>query len=115
MRTRSLQRQRNKRGLELALLKITSAAEDYREAVENARLTWQDLLWSRTVAQEELALYQQLAQDTTAMYQDGMTSEIEYRQAVTNRDRARIQCQIADLELILHSIATRQLFLQEVD
>ena len=44
-----------------------------------------------------------------------MTSEIEYRQAVTNRDRARIQCQIADLELILHSIATRQLFLQEVD
>lgn len=115
MRTRSLQRQQNQLELELARLKITSVAEDYREAAENARLTWQDLLWSRSVAQEELNLYQQLAQDTTTMYQDGLTSETEYRQAVTNRDRARIQCQIADLELILHSIATRQLFLQEVD
>ena len=115
MRTRSLQRQQNQLELELARLKITSVAEDYQEAAENARLTWQDLMWSRSVAQEELKLYQQLAQDTTAMYQDGMTSETEYRQAVTNRDRARIQCQISDLELILHSIATRQLFLQEVD
>lgn len=115
MRTRSLQRQQNQLGEELAQLKITSVEEDYREAVENARLTWQDLLWSRDVALEELALYQQLAQDTTAMYQDGLTSETEYRQAITNRDRAEIQCQIADLELILHAISTRQLFVQEVD
>lgn len=115
MRTRNLQRQQNQLNLELAQLKITSVEEDYQEAMENARLTWQDLLWNRSVVQEELNLYQQLAQDTTTMYQDGLTSDTEYQQALTNRDRARIQCQIADLELILHAISTRQLFLQEVD
>ena len=34
--------------------------------------------------------------------------------AITNRDKAQIQCQIADLELLLHYIGTRQLFVQEV-
>ena len=69
---------------------------------------------SRQVSIEELELYQQLAQDTTNLYNRGMTTETEFNQAITNRDKAQIQCQIAELELLLHYIATRQLFVQEV-
>lgn len=115
MRTQSLQRQQNRLNLDLARLKIQDAEEDYKEAVENAELTWEDLLWSRQVALEEAELYRQLAEDTISLYNQGMTSETEYRQALVNRNRAEIQCEVADLELLLHCISTRQLFVQEVD
>ena len=114
MKTQSLQKSQRQLGLQLAQLKILDAEEKYQQATENAVLTWEDLLWNRQVALEELLLYQQLAQDTTNLYNRGMTTETEFNQATTNRDKAQIQCQIADLELLLHYIGTRQLFVQEV-
>ncbi len=115
MKTQILQRQQNQLNLELAQLKIQDAQKSYDEAVENAMLTWEDLVWSRQVALEERELYRQLAEDTISLYNQGMTSETEYRQALANRDRAEIQCEVADLELLLHCISTRQLFVQEVE
>ena len=112
MKTQSLQRNQRELSLQLAQQKIVDAEEKYQQAAENALLTWEDLLWNRQVALEELELYQQLAQDTTNLFNRGMTTETEFNQATTNRDKAQIQCQIADLELILHYIATRQLFVQ---
>ncbi len=114
MKTQSLQKSQRELSLQLAQLKILDAEEKYQQAAEDALLTWEDLLWSRQVALEELQLYQQLAQDTTNLYDRGMTTETEFNQAITNRDKAQIQCQIADLELLLHYIGTRQLFVQEV-
>lgn len=114
MKTQSLQKSQRQLGLQLAQLKILDAEEKYQQATENAVLTWEDLLWNRQVALEELQLYQQLAQDTTQLYNRGMTTETEFNQAITNRDKAQIQCQIVDLELLLHYIGTRQLFVQEV-
>lgn len=112
MKTQSLQRNQRELNLQLAQQKIVDAEEKYQQAAENALLTWEDLLWNRQVALEELELYQQLAQDTSNLFNRGMTTETEFNQATTNRDKAQIQCQIADLELILHYIATRQLFVQ---
>ena len=112
MKTQSLQRSQRELSLQLAQQKIVDAEEKYQQAAENALLTWEDLLWNRQLALEELELYQQLAQDTTALFNRGMTTETEFNQATTNRDKAQIQCRVADLELILHYIATRQLFVQ---
>ena len=112
MKTQSLQRSQRELSLQLAQQKIVDAEENYQQAAENALLTWEDLLWNRQLALEELELYQQLAQDTTALFNRGMTTETEFNQATTNRDKAQIQCRVADLELILHYIATRQLFVQ---
>ncbi len=114
MKTQSLQKSQRELSLQLAQLKILDAEEKYQQAAEDALLTWEDLLWNRQVSIEELELYQQLAQDTTNLYNRGMTTETEFNQAITNRDKALIQCQIADLELLLHYIGTRQLFVQEV-
>lgn len=114
MKTQSLQKSQRELSLQLAQLKILDAEEKYLQAAEDALLTWEDLLWNRQVSIEELELYQQLAQDTTNLYNRGMTTETEFNQAITNRDKAQIQCQIADLELLLHYIGTRQLFVQEV-
>ena len=114
MKTQRLQKNQRQLGLQLAQLKIFDAEEKYQQAAEDALLTWEDLLWNRQVALEELQLYQQLAQDTTNLYNRGMTTETEFNQAITNRDKAQIQCQIVDLELLLHYIGTRQLFVQEV-
>lgn len=114
LKTQSLQKSQRELSLQLAQLKILDAEEKYQQAAENALLTWEDLLWNRQVALEELELYQQLAQDTTNLFNRGMTTETEFNQAITNRDKAQIQCEVADLELILHYIATRQLFVQEV-
>jgi hypothetical protein len=114
MKTQSLQKSQRELSLQLAQLKILDAEEKYQQAAEDALLTWEDLLWNRQVSIEELELYQQLAQDTTNLYNRGMTTETEFNQAITNRDKAQIQCQIADLELLLHYIGTRQLFVQEV-
>jgi hypothetical protein len=114
MKTQSLQKSQRELSLQLGQLKILDAEEKYQQAAEAALLTWEDLLWNRQVAFEELQLYQQLAQDTTNLYNRGMTTETEFNQAITNRDKAQIQCQIADLELLLHYIGTRQLFVQEV-
>ena len=113
MKNQSIQRQQRQLNLELAKLKIQEAEESYSQAMEETLLTWEDLLWSRQVAKEERELYQQLAQDTTSLFNQGMTTETEFKQANTNRDRAQIQCEIADLELIIHYIATRQLFIPE--
>ena len=114
MKTQRLQKSQRELSLQLAQLKILDAEEKYQQAAEDALLTWEDLLWNRQVAFEELQLYQQLAQDTTNLYNRGMTTETEFNQAITNRDKAQIQCQIVDLELLLHYIGTRQLFVQEV-
>lgn len=114
MKTQSLQKSQRELSLQLAQLKILDAEEKYQQAAEDALLAWEDLLWNRQVSIEELELYQQLAQDTTNLYNRGMTTETEFNQAITNRDKAQIQCQIADLELLLHYIGTRQLFVQEV-
>lgn len=114
MKTQRLQKSQRELSLQLAQLKILDAEEKYQQAAEDALLTWEDLLWNRQVALEELQLYQQLAQDTTNLYNRGMTTETEFNQAITNRDKAQIQCQIVDLELLLHYIGTRQLFVQEV-
>lgn len=114
MKTQRLQKSQRELSLQLAQLKIFDAEEKYQQAAEDALLTWEDLLWNRQVALEELQLYQQLAQDTTNLYNRGMTTETEFNQAITNRDKAQIQCQIVDLELLLHYIGTRQLFVQEV-
>lgn len=114
MKTQSLQKSQRELSLQLAQLKILDAEEKYLQAAEDALLSWEDLLWNRQVSIEELELYQQLAQDTTNLYNRGMTTETEFNQAITNRDKAQIQCQIADLELLLHYIGTRQLFVQEV-
>lgn len=114
MKTQSLQKSQRELSLQLAQIKILDAEEKYLQAAEDALLTWEDLLWNRQVSIEELELYQQLAQDTTNLYNRGMTTETEFNQAITNRDKAQIQCQIADLELLLHYIGTRQLFVQEV-
>ena len=113
MKNQSIQRQQRQLNLELAKLKIQEAEESYSQAMEETLLTWEDLLWNRQVAKEERELYQQLAQDTTSLFNQGMTTETEFKQANTNRDRAQIQCEIADLELIIHYIATRQLFIPE--
>lgn len=115
MRTQALERQRNQLNLELAQLKIQDAQENYEETLENTILTWEDFIWNRQVALEERDLYQELAEDTINLYNRGMTSQTEYQQALTNRTRAQIQCEIADLELMLHFISTKQLFVQEVD
>ena len=112
MKTQSLQRSQRELSLQLAQQKIVDAEENYQQAAENALLTWEDLLWNRQLALDELELYQQLAQDTTALFNRGMTTETEFNQATTNRDKAQIQCRVADLELILHYIASRQLFVQ---
>ena len=96
----------------LTTVKVTEH-NSYSQAMEETLLTWEDLLWNRQVAKEERELYQQLAQDTTSLFNQGMTTETEFKQANTNRDRAQIQCEIADLELIIHYIATRQLFIPE--
>lgn len=114
MKTQRLQKSQRQLGLQLAQLKILDAEEKYQQVAEDALLTWEDLLWNRQVAFEELQLYQQLAHDTTNLYNRGMTTETEFNQATTNRDKAQIQCQIVDLELLLHYIGTRQLFVQEV-
>ena len=113
MKTQKLQRSQRQLNLQLAQLKIQEAEEKYQETMENSVLTWEDLLWNRQVALEELPLYQQLATDTINLFNRGLTTETEYNQALTNRDRAAIQCEIADLDLIIHHISTRQLFVQE--
>lgn len=113
MKNQSIQKQQRQLNLELAQLKIQEAEESYSQTMEETILTWEDLIWNRQVAQEELGLYQQLAQDTASLFNQGMTTETEFNQANTNRDRAQIQCEIADLELIIHYIATRQLFIPE--
>lgn len=113
MKTQSIQKQQRQLNLELAQLKIQEAEENYRQTMEESLLTWEDLIWNRQVALEELELYQQLAQDTSTLFNQGMTTETEFNQANTNRDRAQIQCEIADLELIIHYISTRQLFIPE--
>lgn len=113
MREQSIQQKQNTLNVELAQLKIADAEEEYYLALEANELTWTDLVWNRQVKSEEYALYEQLASDTETWYKQGLVSETDYRRAMTNRDNALLQTYLSDIDLILNSIETKQMFIQE--
>ena len=108
-----IKQKQNTLNVELAQLKIADAEEEYYLALEAHELTWTDLMWNRQVKSEEYALYEQLASDTETWYKQGLVSETDYRRAMTNRDNALLQTYLSDIDLILNSIETKQMFIQE--
>ena len=111
MRNQLIQEKQNQLHIDNSLLKITEAENKYQLAMEANKSTWEDLLWNRQVKYEEYALYEELANDNEIWHTQGLISDTEYRRSITNSDNALIQAYISDIDILLHSIKTRQMFI----
>lgn len=99
--------------IQLANLDILQATEDYRTDLEESITTKEDLLWTRSLNIEEANLYRELVSDMQNWFNAGFITDSENRQALVNYQKALIQCKITDIELLLNSIKTKMLFIDE--
>ena len=113
MKSKQIQAQQTDLDLQIAALKILDARESYDTNQDDIRQTWSDLLWTRSINAEQYQLYKTLAQDMENWYAAGLITESENRKAQINEQNAFIQCRISDIDLILHDIQTKMLFITE--
>lgn len=113
MKSKQIQAQQTDLDLQIAALKILDARESYDTNQDDIQQTWSDLLWTRSINAEQYQLYKTLAQDMENWYAAGLITESENRKAQINEQNAFIQCRISDIDLILHDIQTKMLFITE--
>lgn len=96
--------------VQLAQLEYQNAINDYYDDIEESNSNREELLWIREVGLQELNLYKELVDDTSQWYNQGYSTDSEYKQALSKYNNAKIQCYINDINILLAELKNRQLF-----
>ena len=89
---------------------IDSAWEDYKTAVLDKTMSLEDIVWAQKNYADEYALYASLAADNLRNFRAGIITESDYLDAKANRDMAKINALISDIDLIMYNNSILQLF-----
>lgn len=92
---------------------IATAELDYETAVITQETALSDILWNKSKNKESYELYAELEKDTAEWYKQGIVTESEWKSALVNKEKFRIQCIINEIELIMYNNETRLLFCRD--
>ena len=94
-------------------LAMEAAESSYDEAVVARQTALDNLRWQLAADQESYDMYRALERDTMRWFREGIVSESDYKAAVVNREKYRIQCVIDSIERIMYNNETKLLFVRD--
>lgn len=89
---------------------ILSANDSYETDVMSKVSTFHDLKWNQRSYAEEYQTYVQLAADMEKWYEQGIVTENDYLDAQNNKEKARINILINNIQLLIYNDETKLLF-----
>ncbi|MBB5218914.1 hypothetical protein DYE49_12220 [Treponema rectale] len=108
-----LQKLSDEEAAKIEELAVKSAHSDYETAVISQRTSAADILWDKSVLEENYDMYVTLEKDTALYLKRGIISESEYKSAQVNKENYRIKLLINALELIIYNNETKVLFVRD--
>ncbi|GMO25347.1 MAG: hypothetical protein Ta2F_00580 [Termitinemataceae bacterium] len=98
---------------ESELLAIAKAEKKWSDTAFTMDTTRTTLLWEKQERAEEADLYKKLAADTTEYFKNGIVNESDYKNALSNAQRAQYQCLLTDIKIVKHLIDYSLYFTEE--
>lgn len=109
-RTASIDNEIDLLDVEQEEINLKKAYQSYTTDVISKQTELSDLKWSQSKDKENYAMYKTLAEEQLANYKSGIITESEYRSATVNAEKARVQCLIDEIDLIIYNDSTLLLF-----
>ena len=94
-------------------LAMESAESSYETAVISRQTALENLRWQTAVNRETYDMYSALERDTMRWFRNGIVTESEYKAAVVNKEKYRVQCLIDVIECIMYNNETKLLFVRD--
>ena len=113
LKTEKIENQNTDLDLQMAVLRCENAKTSYKEMIEDAILTKENLLWQQKMNLEEKVLYQELADDMETWFKRGYATDSENRMSQVKLQNALIQCKINEIDLLLNDLQTKIRFVRE--
>lgn len=113
MKTSSLGKNEDELSLELELLAMEEAEENFEKDSVDFFTKARDLLWKKNENNIEKKLYAELEQDMKTYYENGFINETKYRQAKTNFKTAQLNCVLSEIECMIFNIDLDLLFIPD--
>lgn len=85
------------------LLDIKIAENNYDNFVLSSKQTLDQLLWRIETTKKNYEMYQDLKEDMKVWYEQGVVSESEYLNAITNANMYKVKMAINDIDLIIYN------------
>ena len=89
---------------------LLSAEDSYETDILSKVSTFHDIKWNQKSYKDEYETYVQLADDMEKWYKQGIVTENDWLDAVNNREKARINILINDINLLIYNDETKLLF-----
>jgi hypothetical protein len=109
-KTRALEQRAQELSAQKELLALKKADESYDDTSHERAQTLSDILWRENERVIQAELYTELASDMETWFNRGVITETEYRQAVTNKQKAQIALKLTEVEKIIYRIDTEITF-----
>lgn len=97
------------------LLNIETAVSKYEDKVTAQQLELENILWDRTVIQENLKTNKNLEKDMKSWYQMGVITESKYLSAKVDREKYDVQMVKNLIDMIIYNDTTTSLFYSDVN
>lgn len=111
MKTGDLEKSEDELSLQLELLAIEEAEENYAKDSVDFFTKARDLLWKKNENNIEKKLYAELEEDMKMYFENGIINETKYRQAKTNFKTAQLNCVLSEIECMIFNIELNLLFI----
>lgn len=92
-------------------LSLQSAYEEYENRVDEYQVEKENLLWQYEKNTEELSMYKDLAEDTEYWFNQGIVSESEYRQSISNYEKAILSVITSKIDMLIYNLDLKSLFI----
>ncbi len=97
----------------LDVLSIEKAQNSFEQQVQTSISDALDLEWESETNKEELALYEELYNDTQGWYEQGIVSSLDLLQAKTNYEQAVATNNATLIDMRIYNLKLHQLFIEE--
>ena len=98
---------------EQELLDIQTAMMNYENFVISSKQTYEDLLWKSETTKKNYEMYDDLRKDMKVWFEQGVVSESEYLNAITNANQYKIKMIINQIDLIIYNNDVARKFIIE--
>ena len=109
-RLSKLEKQQDKIDEKLESIAVKSAEDDYQTELLDKTSTFHDLKWSENSYAEEFDMYTKLESDMAAWLKQGIVTESDYLDAKNNKEKARLNVMINEIEQIIFNNEVKLLF-----
>lgn len=107
----SLEKESETLDAKLNILSEQKALDTLEKQIQNSQTEEKDLAWQKENKLEELALYEELYNDTKEWYERGLVSSSNLLKAKTDYERAVISANESLLDIVIYNLKLSQLFL----